>query len=102
MIPAITVEALQRYLEHGINPGSGLTAVLEGNLFGAFSTLDEENIRSLREIVEVIGSKFPGDSYGSRFNVENWKKDPGLRAVCTTTNKAVQHLGQMLHGVSPF
>ena len=99
MIPALTLDALQRYLELGINPGSGLTAVLEGNLFVAFNTLDQENLSAISEIVQVIESKFPGDSYGSRWNVKNWSKDEGLRACSTTTNKAVQHLGQMLHGI---
>lgn len=100
MIPVGTIEALTRYLEYGISPGSGLTAVLEGDLFGAYASLDRDNLSALNEIVDLIRHRFPSASYGSRKNTHDWGKDSELRDGCSyQTNKVVQHLGQMLHNI---
>ena len=97
MIPVGTIEALSRYLEYGISPGSGLTAVLEGDLFGSYANLDKDNLGSLHEIVSLIRQKFPSASYGSRKNTHDWGKNLELREGCAmTTKKAVDYL-QMVY-----
>ena len=97
MIPVGTIEALSRYLEYGISPGSGLTAVLEGDLFGSYANLDKDNLGSLHEIVNLIRQKFPSASYGSRKNTHDWGKNQELREGCAmTTKKAVDYL-QMVY-----
>lgn len=97
MIPVTTLEALRRYLEYGISPGSGLTAVLEGDLYGAYASLDRDNLASLNEIVSLIRQKFPSASYGSRKSTHDWGKNLELREGCAmTTKKAVDYL-QMVY-----
>ena len=43
-IPEHTKGALDRYVDHGLEPGGFLTAVLTNDLFGAVARADSENI----------------------------------------------------------
>mgnify|MGYP006409045385 FL=1 len=64
--------SLQKYVEHGIEPGGFLTNVLMNNLFGACTHADPQNEQSLRWIVTWVFSTLPVGSYGSRGNVMWW------------------------------
>ena len=63
---------MTRYLQHGIEPGSFLRAVLENDLLNAFGRADNENKRNLEEIVRWIYNYAPADSWGSTAKVEAW------------------------------
>lgn len=63
---------LQRYLEHHIETGSGLRAVLENNLIESFAKLDVDGIANLKEIIFTIYNYFPLESWGSRELVDSW------------------------------
>lgn len=64
--------ALERYLNHGIMPGSFLTAVLENNLTEAFGRADMCNIANMKNIVGYIYNHMPGNSWGNRKIVEKY------------------------------
>lgn len=66
------VEALQRYVDHGIHPGGFLTAVLENNLSEAVLRADNLNIKILPEIVGYVDWEIPSACWGSRERVEDW------------------------------
>lgn len=66
--------ALERYLNHGIMPGSFMTAVLENNLMQAMGRADRENSANLKNIVGYIYNHLPSNSWGSRDRVENYVK----------------------------
>lgn len=66
--------ALERYFNHGIMPGSFLTAVLENDLCGSFGKADVSNIANLRNIVGYIYNHMPGNSWGSREKVQEYLK----------------------------
>ena len=53
-IPAHTVQTLVNYAEHGWQPGTFITAVLENNLAMAASSADAENRRYLANIAMVV------------------------------------------------
>jgi hypothetical protein len=72
MIPRHTEEALSRYVNHGLEPGSFLKAVLTNNLFRAVECADIDNKFALANIVEHIYNKFPIISHGSEENYYNW------------------------------
>ena len=57
--------ALERYLNHGIMPGSFMTAVLENNLREAFGRADIDNEANLKNIVGYIYNHLPSNSWGS-------------------------------------
>lgn len=65
---------LVRYVEHGIEPGSFLTAVLENDLAEACARADMHNRRKLYEWVYYIYNECPGECWGSPEKVEAWIK----------------------------
>lgn len=64
--------ALERYLNHGIMPGSFLTAVLENNLMEAFGRADIDNSYNLKNIVGYIYNHLPSNSWGSAVRVKDY------------------------------
>lgn len=66
--------ALERYLNHGIMPGSFLTAVLENNLMESFGRADMSNSANLKNIVGYIYHHLPSNSWGSREKVSEYLK----------------------------
>jgi len=68
------VDALNRYIEHGIEPGSFLYAVLSNDLKGAVGRADHNNQRLIFEYVAYLYNYCPADCWGSPEKVENWLK----------------------------
>lgn len=66
--------ALERYLNHGIMPGSFLTAVLENNLMEAFGRADISNSSNMKNIVGYIYNHLPSNSWGSAEKVKSYLK----------------------------
>jgi len=76
-IPMHTLNSLELYVEHGVNPGSGILAVLEGDLFQAFNKLDEENLASLRDLVRLLWNDVPKAFTGDKKSVKAWMEHAG-------------------------
>lgn len=74
MIPQYTKESLDRYVNHRIQPGGFLTAVLSNDLFGAVARADRENKLALSEICQYIYNEVPGDAWGSHDAVREYLK----------------------------
>lgn len=72
VMPAHTLDALNRYLEHGIEPGSFLTAVLCNDLQGAFMKADDMNTANMFAIVKYLYNNIPGHAWGSVEHVRAW------------------------------
>lgn len=70
-IPAYTKEALDRYEEQHLRPGGFLTAVLEGDLFGAVARADDTNLAALAPLVVYVYSEVHAPT-GYRGCVEKW------------------------------
>jgi hypothetical protein len=65
---------MQRYMEHGIEPGSFLVAVLSNDLMGAFGKADHINAQFIREYCQWLYNHAPAGSFGSRERVNAWMK----------------------------
>lgn len=65
---------LERYLNHGIEPGSFLTAVLSNDLKGAVMRADATNLHRLDQIVGYIYHHLPAHAWGSPTQLEIWKR----------------------------
>lgn len=59
------LSGMQRYVEHGIEPGSFLTAVLCNDLKGAVANADDNNIQELVEWVRFCWNELPANIWGS-------------------------------------
>lgn len=71
-IPPETLASLKRYVEHGVETGGFLRAVLENDLFGAVSRADLENRKALTNIVMFIYNTLPYQCHGNHIRVEEW------------------------------
>lgn len=72
MIPQHTQDALDRYVNQHIMPGSFLQAVLSNRLFDAVARADRENLAALKDICLYIYNDLPGDCWGSRERIMDW------------------------------
>ena len=64
-IPAQTRDALVRYYEDGLMPGSFLTAVLCNDLMGAVGRADSTNRECLNDICAFVYNAMPANTWGS-------------------------------------
>jgi len=65
-------DSLDRYINHGIAPGSFLRAVLENNLYNAINFGDADSLENLNSICLYIYNYLPGNSWGSKETVRAW------------------------------
>ena len=85
-IPAPTLEALKRYVNHHCPTGGFLEAVLSNNLSEAVGTADRDNTLALKAIMMWVYWACPHTAQGSRekyrawiaeFNPESLKEEVG-------------------------
>jgi hypothetical protein len=72
LIPAHMWGAIERYMLHGIPPGSFLTAVLSNDLREAFARADDENTACMKQWVQFLYSYAPSGSWGSPEHFHSW------------------------------
>lgn len=72
LVPEHMQAGLMLYLEHGVLPGSFLTAVLENDLKGAFGRADHINESRIKDIVTFLYNYAPGPCWGSPQKVASW------------------------------
>lgn len=80
-VPQHTIEALERYVFHGLEPGSFLMAVLCNDLAGAVGRADPWNRRAIPEIVEFVYNRLPGNSWGNLAIVQRFISEHPSRKV---------------------
>jgi hypothetical protein len=59
------LDILQRYIDHGIQPGSFLTAVICNDLRSAVSYADDENIANIPAYIGYLSNEAPIGCWGS-------------------------------------
>ena len=67
-------EAIERHMERGEPVGHFLTALLEGDLYGAVTRADAENLALIRDWCLWLKWEAPSGSYGSPEAVAAWRK----------------------------
>ncbi len=70
-------KGIEAWVEHGIRPGSFLTAALENNFVWAALKADAQNSLLLREWALFIFNELPGDAWGSPEKLKLWEKKHG-------------------------
>lgn len=71
-LPDHMKDGMKLYLEHGIEPGGFMLAVLTNDLKGAVGRADHINMKYLTNIVAYCYNDIPSDSWGSPEKVEAW------------------------------
>ncbi len=67
-----TKEAIDRYAEQGLVPGSFLEAVFANDLLCAVNYSDADNLRDLKAIARYAWRKVPHRALGSFAEVDDW------------------------------
>lgn len=65
-------DSIEKYVEHRIEPGSFLMAVLENDLMLAMGNADSYNRASLFQICQYVMKNVPRHIRGNRSSVANW------------------------------
>ena len=76
-IPHRMIAALNCWIEHGIEPGHFLTAVLCNDLHEACRRADDENRHLLFEYVCYLHNECPSTCWGSKEKFKTWKAGKG-------------------------
>lgn len=77
-IPTNIKDAIDLYVDKGIQPGSFTTAVLANDLKGAFGRADVISERNMKQIVSYVYNNIPSLCQGSYDKVDNWIKRGGI------------------------
>lgn len=78
LIPEHMRGGVRRWIEHGIFPGSFLTAVIENDLRTAVAKADDINVNRLADYVRFFHCDAPAGCWGSPEKVEAWNARGGL------------------------
>jgi len=71
-IPERMMGVILRYVEHGIEPGDFLTAIITNNLSEAVMRADDENINNLPAYVAWFYNEAPAGCWGSCERMKTW------------------------------
>jgi len=73
--PVHILNSINRYVEHGIEPGGFVKAVLSNDLATTFRAADPESLRGLSDILQYINLEIPAACWGSEAKVKAWMGD---------------------------
>ena len=71
-IPDRMLGGLTRYVEHGIEPGDFLTAVISNDLVESVMLADDENLANIPAYAAWLYSQAPIGCWGSPENMQRW------------------------------
>lgn len=69
------------YIEHGVEPGGFLFAVLCNDLVEAFGRADGENQEAMRKWAQWLYKDCPRNAWGSEDKVNAWMDHRGLNGL---------------------
>lgn len=78
LIPAHMIGIVRRYIEHGVEPGNFLEAMLTNDLRGACYYADTTNRHAIFNYVMFFHNYAPSECWGSKQRFEAWMKQKGL------------------------
>ena len=67
-----TIQSINDYVEHKLEPGSFVTAVLANDLKGSFGRADHENLGAMFQICCYVYNEIPASCQGSYEKVRAW------------------------------
>lgn len=77
-IPDYMLKSVVKWVLFGSAPGSFLSAVVMGDLFGAYRAADSTNVNIVYNYVNFFYNYAPSNCYGSKENANRWNKERGL------------------------
>lgn len=80
-IPDYMRGAVERYVMHGVPPGSFLTAVFCNHFLDAVGQADNTNAQCLSAYARFLYNHVPGECKGSSTRVADWIKRGGVAGI---------------------
>lgn len=80
-LPEHMREGMKRYIEHGIAPGSFLTAILCNDFMAAASRADQHNLQALGDYAMFLYNEAPAGCHSSESNFKEWLEHRGLSGL---------------------
>lgn len=71
-IPDRMMNGIDNYVNHRLEPGGFLSAIIENNLVSAIFRADDENIRNIPAYVAYFYNEVPSVCWGSREKMKEW------------------------------
>jgi hypothetical protein len=71
-LPESLRDGAKNWIEHGIEPGHFLSAVIQNNLVESFKRADNENVNRMLEIVYWWYNEAPSNCWGSKEKFDKW------------------------------
>ena len=71
-IPAHMMDAITRYIDDGIKPGSFLTGIISNDLREAVSNADDENLHNIPAYMGYFYNEAPSGCWGSPEFMQEW------------------------------
>ena len=93
-IPEHMRDAMQRYIENGIEPGGFLSAVLSNDLMGSLRKGDEINQASLLAYARFLYNDAPSGCYGSHAAFVGWCESGGIAGIERRRNALTHEVTQ--------
>lgn len=93
LVPDHMRGAMERYLSHGIPPGSFLEAVLCNNLSEAVSRADHINRHRLLDIVNFLQWHVPANCWGDVAEYASWCTSGGIEGQKASHNEVIIQTG---------
>lgn len=97
-IPSSTKSAIDAYVSKGRPVGDFVHAVLTNNLINAMSHADDNNMTSLKKIVQYVYNQIPSSCWGSEEIVNSWIERGGKDSIIIPHNDfTCTHLMGTIH-----
>ena len=71
-VPDHMMDGIERYVEHGINPGHFLTAIITNDLRETIGRADDENLQNIPAYVDYFYDNTPASCWGSPEQMGAW------------------------------
>ena len=81
LLPNYMQDGVVKYIEHGIDGGGFLNAVLENNFVHALGRADMINERMIKQWAEFLYMHAPSQCWGSVEKVAEWKRKGGFVGI---------------------
>ncbi len=78
-VRAQMMEAIHRYIDDKIYPGSFLQAIISNNLKEAVGCADDDNLRNIPAFVSYFYNEAPTNCWGSKEIMASWIKSEEIK-----------------------
>ena len=81
MLPEHMRDSMERYIQHGVEPGGFMFSILENDFVHAYQRADQTNKRALANYALFLFEYAPSECWGNRPRVQKWIAGGGINGT---------------------